>query len=91
MPLLVTEKGCRTSKCSEIVSLNNYLHNENEIIAPDQVVVQERTLDTSDLDNFSWIIVPLSTVSWKWSFFQSTLSCLCTIKTNKEPLAQKQL
>jgi hypothetical protein len=49
MPL-VTEEGCHTFTDPEIVSWDNPLHNEKEIIPPDQVV-QERTVDASDLDN----------------------------------------
>ncbi len=90
MPLLATEEGCRTSKDPEIVYWDNYLNNEKEIIAPDQIVIQERTLDASDLDNFSWL-VPLPTVSWKWSFFQSTLVCSSTIKTDKGSFITKSV
>ncbi|KAK4006624.1 hypothetical protein OUZ56_011781 [Daphnia magna] len=65
---LLSEEGCRTLTDAEIVSLDNSLYNEKDTIAPDEAV-HERTLDASDLDNFSWN-VPLPTSSWKWTFFQ---------------------
>jgi hypothetical protein len=49
MPLLATEEDRPTSKDPEIVYWDNYLNNEKEIIAPDQIVIQEHTLDASDL------------------------------------------
>ena len=90
MPLLATEEDRPTSKDPEIVYWDNYQNNDKEIIARDQIVIQERTLDESDLDNFSWL-VPLPTVSWKWSFFQSTLVCSSTIKTDKGSFITKSV
>jgi hypothetical protein len=52
MPLLATEEDRPTSKDPEIVYWDNYQNNDKEIIARDQIVIQERTLDESDLDNF---------------------------------------
>ena len=90
MPLLATEEDRPTSKDPEIVYWDNYQNNDKEIIARDQIVIQERTLDESDLDNFSWL-VPLPTASWKWSFFQSTLVCSSTIKTDKGSFITKSV